>query len=126
MCLERKAFFTSGRNDGFEGQFQGPDCKKFLNNLDKLVEILKEEEGAFESVELILLSMRAFNKVREQCFGVNLDQNYKTSIREFAHFWLQCDRSITLKSHVLFVHVAQFLDLMNHMCISTKERKEVF
>ena len=50
-------------------------------------------------------------KIRKECFGVDLDQNYKNSIRKFAYLWLKCDRSITLKCHILFVHVVQFLEL---------------
>ena len=66
--------------------------------------------GAFESVEPILTAMKCFNEIRKQCFTVDLDQNYKNSIREFAYLWLKCDRNITLKCHVLFVHVVQFLE----------------
>ena len=55
--------------------------------------------------------MKAFNKVREDCFGINLNKRYKNSINDFANFMLKCDRSITLKCHILFVHVPQFLDL---------------
>ena len=54
--------------------------------------------------------MKAFNNVRKQCFGMVLDPVYQNSIREFALLWLKCDRSITLKCHVLFVHVVQFLN----------------
>ena len=53
--------------------------------------------------------MKCFNQIRKECFGVDLDQNYKLSIRKFAYLWLKCDRSITLKCHILFVHVVQFL-----------------
>ena len=54
--------------------------------------------------------MKGFNQIRKQCFTVDLDPRYKDSIRNFAYQWLKCDRSITLKCHMLFVHVPQFLE----------------
>ena len=50
------------------------------------------------------------NNVRKQCFTVDLDPNYKNGIRQFAHLWVKCNRAITLKCHILFVHVVQFLE----------------
>ena len=107
--LLRQVYFLSDRKD-FPGQFDGDSCKFFLNLVDKLEAALKEVEGAFEAVEDILVAMRAFNNVRKQCFTVDLDPNYKNGIREFAHLWVKCNRAITLKCHILFVHVVQFLE----------------
>ena len=107
--LLRQVYFLSDRKD-FPGQFDGDSCKFFLNLVDKLEAALKEVAGAFEAVEDILVAMKAFNNVRKQCFTVDLDPNYKNGIREFAHLWVKCNRAITLKCHILFVHVVQFLE----------------
>ena len=107
--LLRQQYFTGGRTD-FPGKFDGNHCKFFLDLVDDLERYLREVEGAFETVEPILIAMRAFNRVRKQCFGVDLDPNYENSIKEFGRLWKKCDRSITLKCHELFVHVVQFLE----------------
>ena len=73
-----------------------------------------QEPEALTIAMPIIRAMRAFNLVRKSCFGVTLFPNYKERIEDFAHLWKQCDRSITLKSHILFVHVGQFLDRMKH------------
>ena len=112
-CLERVDYFGSGEADGLKGQFAGNGCKTLLDHVDGaegLVYFLSKNAEAFQLVEPILDAMRAFNVVRKQCFGVILDANYKDSIETFANLWIKCDRSITLKCHVLFVHVVQFLE----------------
>ena len=109
--LEKEVYFCDGKTD-FPGTFNGPSCAKFLSLVDKLEEYLRKVQGALETVQPILTAMRAFNNVRKQCFTVDLDPNYKNGIREFAHLWIKCERSITLKCHILFVHVVQFLEAM--------------
>ena len=112
-CLERVDYYGSGEADGLKGQFAGNGCKTLLDHVDGhegLVYFLSKDAEALQLVEPILDAMRAFNVVRKQCFGVILDANYKDSIKTFANLWLKCDRSITLKCHVLFVHVVQFLE----------------
>ena len=111
--LKRKEYFTQGRTT-FPGQFAGDDCKTLLNKVDLLAQELQKIPAAFQIAEPIITAMRSFNNVRTQCFGVVLDENYKRSITEFAHLWLKCERSITLKCHVLIVHVSEFLDLQKN------------
>ena len=111
--LERDKYFTGGR-DELAGQFNGNSCKKFMDNIPTLEQYLSGEPEALRIALPILEAMKAFNRVRMECFGVDLDPyaNYKESIATFAHLWKKCDRSITLKTHALFVHVVQFLELM--------------
>ena len=111
--LERVDYYGSGEGDGLRGQFAGNGCKTLLDHVDGhegLVYFLSKDAEALQLVQPILDAMRAFNVVRKQCFGVILDANYKDSIKTFANLWIKCDRSITLKCHVLFVHVVQFLE----------------
>ena len=111
--LERVDYYGSGEGDGLRGQFAGNGCKTLLDHVDGhegLVYFLSKDAEALQLVQPILDAMRAFNVVRKQCFGVILDANYKDSIKTFANLWIKCERSITLKCHVLFVHVVHFLE----------------
>ena len=110
-CLKRGYYFKSGKNE-LGGTFAGGDCRKLLNHIDDLEQFLRQEEQVFEIAKPILQAMRDFNTVRKQCFGIDLDPKYKESIAVFAKSWLKCEKSITLKCHVLFVHVVQFLERM--------------
>ena len=107
--LKRKEYFTKGRTT-FPGQFAGDDCKTFLDKIHILIEELQKNPEAFQIAEPIIIAIKSFNNIRKQCFAVHLDGDYKRSIQEFAHLWIKCGRNITLKCHVLVVHVPEFLD----------------
>ena len=102
-----------------DGEFNGNQCQTLLNNIDKLIELLKEAR-ALTVCEPLLETMAAFKEVKKACFGMELHANYKVCIKRFADAYLQLMEhsksmdiklTVTNKIHAVFVHVAQFLDL---------------
>ena len=67
--------------------------------------------------------MEEFNEVRKCCCGLYLDDSYKTHIKNFGYHYLclvnmlkEVDSitfNVTLKVHILFCNVTQFLGCQN-------------
>ena len=107
---------------GYWAQFDGNQTKKLLENVNVLRNILRQDRNVSEHefVKIILLAMEEFNHVRKACFGLYLDPSYVAHIREFAYHYLclvtmlkdveNITFNVTLKAHILFCHVRQFLE----------------
>ena len=79
------------------GQLAGPDCRKFLKNIDLLQE-QAERESEFQVVGYIN-TKRKLNAVVESCFGNELDKVYFEKIQSFKESYITLNGlSITKKS----------------------------
>ena len=104
------------RSEHFGGQFNGNQSIKLLQSLHLLRKALKGHSSELSLIEPILEAMECLDSVRVSCFGQSLDPDFKLKIRKLADLWLKLGISVTPKCHVLFVHVAQFLDFQNNGC----------
>ena len=110
---------------GYWAQFDGNQTKRLLDNLDLLRDMLRQDRNVYDNevVKIILLAMEEFQKVRKACFGIYLDLAYVTHIQEFAYHYCclvnmlkdidSLTFNVTLKVHILFCHVTQFLERQN-------------
>ena len=101
------------------GTFNGHQIIQVLNSTNRLRMLMNGSNELIE-IEGFLVAMDQLNAVREACFGQTLDPDYKDEIRLLADYWLECGLSVTPKAHVLFVHVAHFLDHHNEGSTNTK------
>ena len=98
------------------GTFEGNQARKLL----KLsTELLSETEGLpttkiGEKTADVARTLANFNKVVEACFGQDLDPSFRTTIKDFEKSYRSLGISVTPKVHVVFEHVAQFLELKGH------------
>ena len=87
----------------------GNACRDVLEALDDLEsEMLSQNLEKMDQIQLLINSMRAFNKVRKSCFGEDLETSYKDDINEFREEYLKTGMSITTKIHIIFEHVEEF------------------
>ena len=87
----------------------GNACRDVLEALDDLEsELLSQNLEKMDQIQLLINSMRAFNKVRKSCFGEDLETSYKDDINEFREEYLKTGMSITTKIHIIFEHVEEF------------------
>ena len=103
--------------------FNGPQCHKLLENLDKLDGLLIAN-GLLGRCKQIRECFRAFKNVTKSCFGNVLFPRYQNDIREFAGTFFNlidyCDEistpqnniklNVTLKVHIVFLHIIQFIE----------------
>ena len=108
------------RSEHFGGQFNGNQSIKLLQSLHLLRKALKGHSRELSLVEPILEAMECLDSVRIACFGQDLDPDFKLKIKHLADLWLKLGISVTPKCHVLFVHVAQFLDFQNNGCTESR------
>ena len=93
---------------------EGNQCKRFLDKLDLLESQLQSKDSLVIVQGMpFVQALRAFKDVVEQCFKVNLDPDYKTSISNFKKQYLDLEISVTPKVHIVFQHIIEFLDLVN-------------
>ena len=113
---------TRGFQYGAKLQFNGRQCKKLLNNLDILKDLLKKS-NALELCMPVLQCLESYKAVEEKCFGMNLDPCYKFYTMAFGDSYrnlmkyvrspsLQLTLNVTVKVHGICCHVPQFFELM--------------
>ena len=95
MTIVRKK--KQGKTD-----LEGNQSRAFLKCVDKLEESLMRE---CPDVALLALpyieTLRAFNQVVHDCFGVALHSSYKDSISRFSKLYRDLDISVTPKVNTL-------------------------
>ena len=100
------------QSERHSGQFNGNQMVSVLKSVNRL-RMLLGKSRALQIVEPILAAMEALDSVRESCFSNTLDPDFKDEIRRLSELWLEAELTVTPKAHVLFAHVAQFLDFQN-------------
>ena len=87
----------------------GNACRDVLEALDELeFDLLSQNLSNIAEIQLLINSMRAFNKVRKSCFGEELEKSYVDDIAEFKEEYVKTKMSITTKIHIIFEHVEDF------------------
>ena len=89
----------------------GNACRDVLESLDDLESELLGEDLSNKlktEIDLLIRSLRAFNKVRKSCFGQELEESYVDDIAEFKEEYVKTKMSITTKIHIIFEHVEDF------------------
>ena len=85
----------------------GNDCAKLLEPSSLL---LLEKNIPVEHFSF-LIAFKAFGKVVSSCFSSSLSPDYKESIKSFRSAYLKLGLAVTPKVHIVFRHVAEFLDM---------------
>ena len=95
---------------GKDGAFAGPECDRFLNNLNKF----KERLEATEEFKLFLDFFLAFKELKDGTFGTVLAENWRDLCTNFRTSLYLLNPSlgvpITPKLHVMAVHVEEWLE----------------
>ena len=102
------------QQSGYWAQFDRNQTRNLLRKTLKPYQEICEND----IVKTVRMAMETFDKVREFCFGLYLDENYLSHIRDFG-YWYSClvnshkdvdfiTFNVTLKAHILFCHVPQF------------------
>ena len=84
-------------------QFDGPDCKELLDNIESLIKILKKKEHKIYGVTL-----EAFNRIRKASFGMELADNLEDLVEDFTVFFKKIGIPIFPKVHVIMHHLVEF------------------
>jgi hypothetical protein len=87
------------------GSMEGNQCKMLLNKLSLLEEVLPPQLLKFVN------ALKAFNLVRNACFGEQLSPNFMTLVQEFKGTYLALGIAVTPKVHAIFDHVPEFCNL---------------
>ena len=100
--------------------YNGNNCNKLLNNLDKLKNVIPGEFLIF--VE----TLEALKNVKEACFGAEAHPDYKEIIKEFESKWedLYFEHGIwfTNKVHVIIDHVPQAIERTGKGLLGSSEQ----
>ena len=84
----------------YQGQhsLEGNQCSDFLQKLDKLEQEIMGEPSDVIIVALpFLQTFRAFRRVQESCFGLELRDDYREQISEFSRVYRGLGISVTPK-----------------------------
>ena len=84
------------------GSFTGNSCKTILRNTKLL------EEMAPTNCSKYIKALKRFGDVVSSCFGVDLDESFKTNITLFKEAFLETGLNVTPKVHAAFFHVEEF------------------
>lgn len=89
------------------GHFNGNDCHKLLENIDKL-QVLAENASAFEAIPFVDC-FRKFQAVVKSCFGASVKPDFIEEISKFKDSYLSLGVSVTPKAHAVFFHISEFI-----------------
>ena len=86
---------------------KGPSCEKILveKNLEKLRKALPED------LEVYADTLKAFSKVKSDCFGQDLKPGYEQNIDAFSALFDELKISETPKIHYIKRHVKEFCQM---------------
>ena len=107
--------------------FNGRQCHAMMtdNALQKLLQLLRahEDRNAMSKVVNVIDVLHSFKQVVNSSFGRIKLASYKDDIKKFAHHYIKLmnychmltvpiNLYVTPKVHIVFVHVVEFLDIM--------------
>lgn len=90
------------------GEFNGNMCRKILNNVTCLRDII-EEHDEHDSLGPFADTFDSLNQVRVSCFGDNLTDDYETKLIRFREHYMKLNISVSTSVHVVFNHLIQFI-----------------
>ena len=102
-------------DDYHGGRFNGNMTELMLQGSNVLRTLLGRDLKLQKAarIPLLLQVVDQIEEVRQGCFGQTLDSDFEKEIRILGKLWLKAGLSFTSKAHVLFAHVAQFLQFKN-------------
>ena len=88
---------------------EGNQARKFLKRVDSL-ELALRKESSMAMVEGLpyITTFRAFNKVVEACFGMELAPDYKDHIAKFSQLYRELDISVTPKVDYILLSYTEY------------------
>ena len=87
-------------------ELNGNACRDVLEALDSL-EMELIESGRTDLLDFIEL-LRAYDKVRKACFGMELLDSMEEDIAAYKVMYAKVGLNVTTKAHIIFEHVAPF------------------
>ena len=84
----------------YQGQhsLEGNQCSEYLKKLENLeIELRKEPSEMIEKTVPFLNTLKAFRKVQESCFGMDIKGDYRKHIEEFSRTYRELNISVTPK-----------------------------
>ena len=91
--------------------FEGNQCDKLLDNIDVLQRMIDSSDPATYFATLpYIRAFRAFNAVKQSCFGDKLHSNFNTCIDDFRTAYLDLGINVTTKVHMIFCEVPRFCE----------------
>lgn len=87
--------------------FEGNQCKKLIDNVDKLRAIC-----GIDSLKFVK-AFESLKKVVDSCFSSKLKDTFEKDIEEFKKYYGDLDVKVTPKVHAIFYHVTQFCKKSN-------------
>ena len=96
-------------------ELNGNACRDVLEALDSLelaiiessLELALIESEKIELLEYVEL-LKAFDKVRKSCFGMELLPSYEEDIAAYKVVYAKVGLNVTTKAHIIFEHVIPF------------------
>ena len=90
------------------GNLNGQMCNRLLKHSEEMTHWLpKELKGYGEALTLL-------SKVKKSCFSMDLEENWEDDLNKFLKKYQELDLGWTPKTHVMKVHVKQFIELTGH------------
>ena len=94
--------------------FKGNQSRVFLKKIDYLQRALEKEGGlAYLKGLPFVECLRSFSQLVHNCFGVKLNGNFETSLRQFKEKYMALEITIIPKAHIIFEHVGEFIKIIN-------------
>ena len=90
----------------YSHELNGNSCKRVLGKLDDLESAIKK--SGRHDLLVYVTSLRAFDKVRKSCFGMELIGPYQEYIAEYKAAYRLTGMNVTTKAHIIFEHVGDF------------------
>ena len=93
--------------------FLGYHARKFVRLGDTLRQEAKKSNLPIAAALKTMYYARVLSKYNDvivSCYGQILEDNFKETIKEFEIAYRNLDTSVTLKCHLVFVHIVEFLE----------------
>ena len=96
--------------DGQGVTFNGISCKKLLNNINTLEELI-DGHPLGDELDKVVDAFSSFKEVTELCFGMELKSGYALAIDRFMDYYRQIENlNVSIKVHILEAHVCDFFE----------------
>ena len=108
--------------DGQGVAFNGNSCKKLLNNINTLEELI-DGHPLGDELDKVVDAFSSFKEVTELCFGMELKSGYALAIDRFMDYYRQIENlNASIKVHILEAHVCDFFERQKGTELTMKER----
>jgi hypothetical protein len=92
--------------------FEGNECKKLLDNIPLLTDILRSR-GKEEVGEPFIKIFESFGRIIENVYKAEVNkQSLKTEIEAFGASWKESSMTLTTKAHMVMCHLEDFINFV--------------